>query len=564
MNKNIFFFIFIFLFFSKKVISQTKRLDSINLEKINFFKNTNTDSLFFYCNKLEKSNNICKKLEAKTGRSYGYYREKKYAEAEKIATKVIHKVDSLNKLTNKACLLNRKTTALNRLFWIKKNQEKYEEAYSILIKQENLTINHPVKDQLNYRNKLGLKLSKAVIKNKLGMHHEAKALLLNSISEIKNPFLKNLQNDNFFIQWQANLYNSLGNTYISLNNKAPNTNSILLDSAAYYYNKAYTASKLLTPKHKDSEIFYNFRKTDVLMAKKQYKEAIKLINNYKNICNGYNYKHREFFQKSICFHNLNVSDSAIFYASKIIKDKKYCKTSRLITMYDILSNQYNKIQKIDSAYKYSTLNLKQYNLARENKEKTFNLFYNNSFNKAKQLNLVLKKTEADKQLKLIFSFFILLIIITALIFFFFRKEKKKKEKLITKINNQKSFETEKKEYNIDEVLECKILDKIKDINTNLEFLSSDFSVSTISESLNTNSTYVSFIFNKHHQESFKQYFTRLKIDYIIEKLKNDKKYRKYSIQGLAQEVGYTNASAFSRAFKKQTGITPSAFLKTLD
>ncbi len=565
MLKKIFFVPFIALFSFKKAHSQTSKLDSINFDKVNFYKNTNIDSLFFYCDKLEKSNNICKKLEAKTGRAYGYYIQKNYTKAEKITRGVIEFVDSLNQSLEKPCLIDRKIASLNRLFWIKKNQEKYEEAYAILIEKENQILNHPVKDQLNFRNQLGLKLSKAVIKNKLGMHDKAKVLLLNSIAEIQNPIVKNLYNDDFFIQWQANVYNCLGNTYIALNGKNTNPNKTLLDSATYYYDKAYNTSKLLTPIHKDSKLFYNFRKTEILLAKKEYKKAIELINNYKNINNGCEYKHREYFQKAICFHNLNVSDSAIYYASKIIKDKKYCKTSKLITMYDILSNQYNKIHKIDSAYKYSSLNLKQYELARKNKDKTFNLFYDNNFNKAQKLNLEIKENGANKERKLILTFFALLIILATILLFVYKKEKNKKERLITKINNQQQpIEVEKKEYNIDDVLENKILDKIKNINENYEFLDSNFSISSITKDLETNSTYVSFVFNKHYKESFKQYFTRRKIDYIINKLRTDGQYRKYSIQGLAQEVGYTNASAFSRAFKKQVGITPSAFLKTLD
>ena len=65
--------------------------------QVNFYKNTNIDSLFFYCDKLEKSSNICKRLEGQTGRAYGYYRDKKYSESERIVLKVIHTVDSLNK-----------------------------------------------------------------------------------------------------------------------------------------------------------------------------------------------------------------------------------------------------------------------------------------------------------------------------------------------------------------------------------------------------------------------------------------------------------------------------------
>ena len=45
---------------------------------------------------------------------------------------------------------------------------------------------------------------------------------------------------------------------------------------------------------------------------------------------------------------------------------------------------------------------------------------------------------------------------------------------------------------------------------------------------------------------------------------NDKKTRqKYSIEGIAKEVGYTSAFAFSRAFKKYMNVTPSEYIKTL-
>lgn len=39
--------------------------------------------------------------------------------------------------------------------------------------------------------------------------------------------------------------------------------------------------------------------------------------------------------------------------------------------------------------------------------------------------------------------------------------------------------------------------------------------------------------------------------------------KKYSIEGIAKEVGYKSAYAFSRAFKKHIKITPSEFIKNL-
>ena len=47
-------------------------------------------------------------------------------------------------------------------------------------------------------------------------------------------------------------------------------------------------------------------------------------------------------------------------------------------------------------------------------------------------------------------------------------------------------------------------------------------------------------------------------------LTEERKYRNYTIKSLAEEVGYTNASAFTRAFKKYKGNTPSDFIKCLN
>ena len=62
----------------------------------------------------------------------------------------------------------------------------------------------------------------------------------------------------------------------------------------------------------------------------------------------------------------------------------------------------------------------------------------------------------------------------------------------------------------------------------------------------------------------KAYLTTLRINYLVEKLNNEKKYRRYSIQSLAKEIGYTNASAFTRLFKKYMNTTPFAYISSID
>ena len=64
--------------------------------------------------------------------------------------------------------------------------------------------------------------------------------------------------------------------------------------------------------------------------------------------------------------------------------------------------------------------------------------------------------------------------------------------------------------------------------------------------------------------TFNQYYTSLRIEYLIKQFEEDKNYRKYTIKYIGQLIGYTNASAFTRAFKKHKGVTPSEYIKKLD
>lgn len=560
-----YFLVFLLVSVIKIGYTQNTSSDSIYLKKIELFKNTNSDSTLFYSKKLINSTNICNQLTAANAKIYALYRQKKFKAAIVEIKALDIKIDNLLKKDEKPCFYDYKAVINNRLFWISKNQENYNQAYEYLLKCEQYLKAHPIKDAKNYMNNLGVASSKALIKNKLNMQKEAKLLLLQTYAETKNPILNSLKDKNSLNLLKANVLNSLGNTYLSIANKKNNT--ILLDSASYYYDKAYELTKLFKPLHKDSEIIYSFKKTEVLIAQKQFKKALALINNYKNINKGYHYKHREFFQKTICFNGLHSSDSTIYYAYKLLLDKKEeCKRSNLIATYDILSKQYTLLKKQDSALKYSQKTLEQFYLADKNKEETFHLLYKNDFENAQDLNNALLEKENTTNYTL-FGFIGSSLLVTSLFFLlFYRKEKKAKKKLIKKLEEntyEDKNEVTKKEYNIDDALENKILNQINNIDNNLDFLKPEFTITDIAETLNTNTTYISFVFNKNKGVTFKQYYTNLKIEYIKEKLTTENKYKNYSIKALAEEIGYSNASAFSRAFKKHTGVTPSEFIKNL-
>ena len=159
----------------------------------------------------------------------------------------------------------------------------------------------------------------------------------------------------------------------------------------------------------------------------------------------------------------------------------------------------------------------------------------------------------------------LLIIASFIIFFYYRKNKR----TIIKFDNARQQLNDipvihKKEYNIDKKLENKFLKGINELKKSTDFLDPGFSIKVLSKKLNTNTSYLSYIINKEFNQSFKQYITELRIEYLIKKLTRESKYKNYTIKSLGEEIGYTNASAFTRAFKKYKGITPSEFIKYLN
>jgi len=126
---------------------------------------------------------------------------------------------------------------------------------------------------------------------------------------------------------------------------------------------------------------------------------------------------------------------------------------------------------------------------------------------------------------------------------------------------------EKKEPNKKMVIptdtEQNILGKLKKFEASTRFISKDMSLATLSAQLDINSKYLSEIINKHYQDNFNTYINKLRINYIIEKLKNEPGYLNYKISYLADESGFSSHSSFATVFKTITGIAPTTFIDLL-
>jgi len=96
------------------------------------------------------------------------------------------------------------------------------------------------------------------------------------------------------------------------------------------------------------------------------------------------------------------------------------------------------------------------------------------------------------------------------------------------------------------------------------FLDPTITLNSLSKKLDTNSNYLSKVINFYQQKNFSTYLNDLRIEYAIEQLKTNAQFRRYSVKGMAQEVGFNSVESFSKAFYKRTGIYPSYFLKELE
>lgn len=124
--------------------------------------------------------------------------------------------------------------------------------------------------------------------------------------------------------------------------------------------------------------------------------------------------------------------------------------------------------------------------------------------------------------------------------------------LIKKQNNKKT--------NIPTETEQGLLTKLKRFEASGKFTNNDMSLASLASQFDTNTKYLSEVINKHYNDNFNMYINRLRVNYIIEKLKTDPNYLNYKISYLAEQSGFSSHSSFATVFKTITGIAPTTFI----
>ena len=90
------------------------------------------------------------------------------------------------------------------------------------------------------------------------------------------------------------------------------------------------------------------------------------------------------------------------------------------------------------------------------------------------------------------------------------------------------------------------------------YLISDLTIYQLAKMLNTNTSFLSSVINNDFEYSFVSFINSYRINNAKQLLTN-KSYENYTIEAISEEVGFNSKSAFNRAFKQFTGLTPSMY-----
>ena len=114
-----------------------------------------------------------------------------------------------------------------------------------------------------------------------------------------------------------------------------------------------------------------------------------------------------------------------------------------------------------------------------------------------------------------------------------------------------------------EVIE-EVLKKIDQFERENQYLDNTVTLHNMAKYIGTNSSYLSKIINSYKHKNFSTFLTDLRINYVINALKEDPKLREYTIEAIAFEVGFKNVQSFRAAFHKRTKLQPSYFVNQLN
>lgn len=418
----------------------------------------------------------------------------------------------------------------------------------------------------NFEQNLIIKRYIGLIKIELGRPEEALPLFVENLNYFKNKPNKKI--DVIFIKWV------LADIYIRLNKE---------DVALNYINNELKTLPVTNPYYPYYIMYKGIclnLKNDFNQSKTYLEKAISLIKNTddtSNLAICYYYKGENIFKSE-----KNIDKAMLYYEkvdSILVKTKQYsCDIKdnyiRLIEISKITNNDkkqlyyLNRLIEIESYFKAN------------------NVILSNKISKNYDTpNLLIEKENLIKEIKNenIFHTIISILLMLGLVFsiYYLIKVKNKNKLFEQRFNELMQAPLLENSNNGEQIIQIKnnqeektidlpiemikdILKKLSEFENKKGYLRLNLKQTDLAREFASNSSYLSKIINFYKEKNFSQYINDMRIDYAISRLKKDKKFRRYTIKAISEEVGFSNSESFAKAFYTKTGLQPSYFIKKIE
>jgi len=364
------------------------------------------------------------------------------------------------------------------------------------------------------------------------------------------------------LQYVAQIYNNIGLIYTY---KKDYKNALL------YYNKALSIKKekndfssYAISLSNIAEVYYLQNQIDSAIV--NYNKAIEIFTQYDNKYN-------------ISFTSINIAElylseadyeKAYLYINQALSYAKEIKNKDLEkTCYKYLSQISKKKHDYKLALKYHELykNISDTIIQNQNNKLLTDLKVKFEFEK-KEKSLLLQKEKINQQQNLLFIFIIGFAIVLFLLIYVILQKRKllfAGKNLVKQNINILTVENELAKYkkNTSASLKTNLIDKILNLVENEKvYLDTELTIFKFADILKINKSYISQEINTRFKKNFNQFIN----DYRVAEAKRLMilpENEKLTIAAISQKSGFKSVTAFNRAFKNITGVTPSFFLNSV-
>lgn len=310
--------------------------------------------------------------------------------------------------------------------------------------------------------------------------------------------------------------------------------------------------------------------SDYILTQSLKNKDVKLLSN-------------AYLSRANCFANHGLRDSAIYYLERSEENRvAYGNAGAAQGYYYVMYEVALKIKDYERAMRYLTISTEQ-NLKASREANTGELtatrakldyqLQKEQISELKFINDLQQEKNKRQQLSILA---ITLLLLTGAAFFIYARKKynqlRESYRELIKKNveldhlSTRLIQTEEKLQNSNGngiKDEEKIYQKLKELFEKEKiYKQPDISLSKLARKLKTNTSYLSLIINNRFEEPFKTLINKCRIN-EARRLLSSPEYSKYSIEGIAEEVGYQSRSTFYQSFKQITGLTPTQYIENL-